>query len=413
MKKLFCQEESIENKISWFHLLFFLLALPFDRFYSTIILVSLLVHVIFHLRRSAFTRVGREVWALQSVFYVSVLSACYAVSFSGAMNVITKQFAIFLFPLLFVLMPFDREKYRSGLLKAFSLVCSLTVVYLFIDAYKVIRYDHLPLKTVFSASFVHHNFSLPIGLHATYFSMFLALSFVFLLEELIRGNSSNRLLDIICLLVLTAGLIQLSSKSVFIALFIIINVVVPWFLLKRTAATRFLFLSLGISAVVIVSVLSVQVFRERLFTDFKNDIFKTSESEQQAWRIYRWEAAMDLIRQAPVLGHGTGSEIALLKQLYYERKMYAAYLGSLNVHNQYLSFMINSGLIGLLVYLGTLGWGFWKALNDRNLLLASFLALVTIVSFSEDMLDVNKGIFFYAFFFSFLLNGKIKDERIT
>ena len=42
------------------------------------------------------------------------------------------------------------------------------------------------------------------------------------------------------------------------------------------------------------------------------------------------------------------------------------------------------------------------------MMLLSFMVLVTVVSFSEDLLDVNKGIFFYAFFFSFFILSKKK-----
>ena len=88
--------------------------------------------------------------------------------------------------------------------------------------------------------------------------------------------------------------------------------------------------------------------------------------------------------------------------------MYGPYLLSLNAHNQYISFMINSGVIGLMIYLGTLGWGYWKSIKNRDILFFSFIVLVTIVSFSEDLLDVNKGIFFYAFFFPFF-NRPVQD----
>jgi O-antigen ligase len=73
------------------------------------------------------------------------------------------------------------------------------------------------------------------------------------------------------------------------------------------------------------------------------------------------------------------------------------------VHNQYLGFLINSGITGLLIYLGTLAWGLYQSIKKQHILLFGFIVLVTVVSFSEDLLDVNKGIFFYAFFFSFFI----------
>jgi len=404
MKKLFYIEDRTENRISYYHLLCFLLLLPFDRFYSTIVLVSFLVHSVIFLNKDSFKKIRSTTFILQSVFLVTMLSAIYAVSFSGGMNIITKQLAILLFPLLLSISSLDIDKYRPRLLEVFAIGCTCTVLYLFGDALHVIWYEKLPVRTLFTHAFVHHNFSLPLDLHATYFSMFLVISVVYFLQQVLIEKSLNKRLFMIgCLLILIAGLVQLSSKSAFIALAIIVNIGIPWFLLKKTAKLRFLFISLSLSVLFATFVLTVDVFRERFFADFKNDLFKGAESEKLDWRIYRWEAAIDLIKRSPVIGNGTGAEIPMLKELYYEKKMYSAYLNSLNVHNQYLSFLINSGIAGLIIYISTLFWGSWLAIKRKDMLLFSFMILISVVSFSEDILDVNKGIFFYAFFFSFFV----------
>ncbi len=85
----------------------------------------------------------------------------------------------------------------------------------------------------------------------------------------------------------------------------------------------------------------------------------------------------------------------------FKKKYYNSFINKLNTHNQYLSFALKSGLIGLLVYLVTLVFGFKKALTNKDLLFFSFMTVVTFVSFSENYLEVEKGIIFYAFFFSF------------
>jgi len=86
--------------------------------------------------------------------------------------------------------------------------------------------------------------------------------------------------------------------------------------------------------------------------------------------------------------------------------MYGAWLHSLNVHNQYLGLLINAGAVGLLVYLYTLYWGFRRAIKRKDIQLFAFIVIIAVVSFAEDILDVNKGIFFYAFFFSLLVLSK-------
>lgn len=403
MKRVFYIKDSIEHTVSYYHLLAFLLTLPFDRFYSTIVLISFLVHRLIYVGNNSFANINRDVWILPSVFFVSIFSAIYASSFTYALNVITKQLAILLFPLLLITVSSNLAKYRNRLLLGFAWGCAITVCYLFIDAFRVMVYNRMPLRSLLSPSFVHHNFSLPIDVHATYLSMFVTLAFTIFLKHFFRQQQkSSRLLYGICCLALLAGLVQLSSKAAFISLFIVI-LSFPFFEFRKRGRIKFLVIFLSLFILLSMSLMSVKVFRERLLVDFRNDLVEAPDAERNNWRINRWDAASDLIKQKPILGWGTGSEIRLLKELYFQRKMYASYLNSLNVHNQYLSFLINSGIIGLLIYLATLLWGFWRAVKVRDVALFSFLVVIAVVSFSEDILDVNKGIFFYAFFFSFLI----------
>ncbi len=404
MKRLFYIKDNIDNRINYYHLLFFLLALPFDRLYSELILISFLVHTLIYFRKEKLQYINRRLLALQSVFFVTLVSATYAISVSRGFDVVSKQLSIFLFPLLFAVAAPGIAKHRSRLLLGFALGCTATIAYLFADALYVIFYYHLPLKSLFSRAFINHNFSLPIGMHATYFSMLLVIAIIYFLQELFITNSkTDKRFMIGCLLVLLAGLMQLSSKSVLFSLFLIVNTAFPFFVLPKEKRKRFFLASLSVSVLLVLFIFSIDVFRNRYTNLLKDDLYQNTGVVVENSRADRWNAAIDLIKQSPALGTGSGSEIPLLKELYFERKMYVAYLESLNVHNQYLSFLINSGAIGLIVYLLTLFWGLRQSIKNKDALFFSFMVLVSVVSFSEDILDVNKGIFFYSFFFSFFL----------
>jgi hypothetical protein len=78
-------------------------------------------------------------------------------------------------------------------------------------------------------------------------------------------------------------------------------------------------------------------------------------------------------------------------------------LNELNAHKQYQSITLKTGVIGLFAFLLTLFYGFTIAWRHKDIFLAAFMIIIGIVSFSENILDVNKGIFFYAFFFSFFV----------
>ena len=408
MKKVFYINDSLENRITYFHLLLFLFAFPFDRLYTTLLLISFTIHTIIFISKRQLSKLNSTTVIFQSVFFVTLFSSLYSVSSSEGLGVLTRQSAIFIFPILLSVTSLNLENYRSRLMTGLVLSASITTVYLFSSALYLIRYNHLPLEYLFTRSFVNHNFSLPIKMHATYLSMLLFLSIVYSLWQLAKkGSRSSTILFLTCSLIQLAGIIQLGSKSVIIALFITIVTGFPLFVIEKRRRRKFLFKSLLISASIAVCILSLRVFRERYLITLRNDLYENRGIVEINGRFDRWNTAVDLIKKSPVIGTGSGSELPLLRNLYYEKKMYVSYLLSLNVHNQYLSFLINSGIAGLLVYLATIGWGFWQSFRNRDLLLFSFVLVLTMVSLSEDLLDVNKGIFFYAFFFPFLiLSGK-------
>lgn len=405
MSWLFRIEDSLTNKISYYHLLLLMASLPFDMFYSHIILISFAVHTFIHLNKNSIRPIFKvKALALQSVFFVTVLSTVYAIDKPAAFEELGKHVAIFLFPLLFCLNPLDLKKYKPQLLMAFALVCTASVIYLYFDALVIIKHYGLPFKTLFSAAFTNHNFSGPIRIHATFFSMQLAVALVYVLSVLVNGTSFyKKLFLLICSIILTAGVVQLSSKSIFAALIIAVNVALPYFLLTGARRVKYITIAALVTVLAVVAIFNSNALRNRYFVELKQDLSKQPDGKTTDSRLARWDVATGLIIKAPVFGYGAGSEMGLLHEAFFKGKLYNSYLNGLNAHSQYLSFLIKSGIAGLLVYLATLSFGFKISFRQKDIPFFTFMVLIAIVSFSEDLLDVDKGTFFYAFFFSFFV----------
>jgi len=405
MSGLFQVKDSLANKISYYHLMLLMASLPFDRFYSHLILISYGIHTLVQLKPRAIKPLFTwRTLVLQSIFSITVISTFYSNNPSEGFNDWGKQVTILLFPIFFCLNPLDIKKYRSQLLLAFSLVCTGTVIYLYADALITIRHYQLPVSALLTGAFINHNFAEPIDIHATFFSMQLVIALVYLITVLIKEKDKYiRLFNLLCSLILLAGLIQLSSKSVLVVVFIIINIAVPYFIFKGAKRWRFIAISSLLSLLLIAGILYSGVFRERFLNEFKIDLSKAKTNEISDGRLARWQVVTDLIRKKPVIGYGSGSEMGLLQDAFFTHKLYNSYLNKLNAHNEYLSLWLKSGIIGLLIYTATLIWGFSINFKQKDLLFFTFLLLIAIVSFSENLLDVDKGIIFYAFFFSFFI----------
>jgi O-antigen ligase len=415
MKELLLTRENLANKISYYHLALFVLSLPFDRFYSHLILASFGIHTLLHFNKLALKPFFTwRTLILQSIFFLTVLSTIYSPDKQLAFREWGLYIPVLVLPILFCINPVDLKKYGPNLMLIFSLGCAAAIIYLYGDALLALRYYHLPYSLIFSASYTNHNFSQPIDMHATFFSMQIGLALVFMLSRFIKERQLiTRLVYGFLCLILLMGIIQLSSKSVFAALFLVINVAVPLFLLEGRHRTRFILTSASVSVVILAIIAMSGTLRERYLTELKQDFSHSKNNLDVEPRLMRWEVAASVIKQSPIIGHGAGSEIPLLKEQYFQKKFYVSYLNGLNAHNEYLSLLIKSGIIGLAVYIITLFYGFRAAIRKKDIVFFALMTLMALVSLSENVLDADKGVIFYSFFFTLCVFTSEQKEQLS
>ena len=404
MKALFRIDDSTANKISYYHVMLLLLSLPFDMFYSHLIIISLAIHTVIQWKKESIQPVFTlPNLLLSSVFILTLLSTLYSANKSQAFTELGRQVTMLLMPLICCFNSLNLNKYRNNLLLVFSLGCVAVIIYLFLHAIITIQYFHLGGTALFSPAFINHNFSLPLDIHATYLSMQIAVALVYLLVAAIKESvvACRWLYTGGCIL-LAAGIIQLSSKSIFIALLLIISIAVPCFLLAARARMRFIFIALSCTALLLTGIYQNEHLRERYLTGLEKDLSQATDHESSDPRLARWQLAINVGARSPVIGHGAGSETGLLKASYFDHKLYRSYLAELNAHNQFISFFIKSGLLGVLLFGITLYFGFRVAVLDKDVILFAFMFIITTACLSENILDRDKGIYFYSVFFSFL-----------
>jgi O-antigen ligase len=405
MKRLFIIDDSLANKISYYLIAAFLIALPFDRFFSEWLLIVFCVHTLIHFETDRIKKLkDKNVWVSASIFILSISAIIYSSYKIEGLKDSLQQLAILLFPVFLSVTNLNLAKYKWKLMEIFAFTCTVTILYLYFEAFKVIRYFHLPLTAIFKKAFINQSFTSPIGLHATYFSMYVLLSVCIFVLLFFRSVTFKNKKYILCSLILLIGLVQLSSRATFVAALIIVVLIVPFFLLQGKKRIIFFFSALSISIIVFVIITQVTTLKKRYIYDLENDLSEYRDpGDLTESRMARWSLEWQLIQESPFVGYGTGSEEFVLKDIYFKNKFYRSYLLGLNAHNQFLSFLLNTGLIGLALYLYIFYYGLHKAINRKDFLLLSFLLILFIVSLSENILDVSKGVLFYAFFLSFFL----------
>lgn len=414
MKKIFYIEDTVTNQVSYWHLVAFLVTLPFDFFYSEIILASFCTHTLIHLKKESFKRAWcRENLVLISIWLLGLITLMYSPDKAEGINILTRQLAIVVFPLALSLNGIDVSKYAVSLMKWFAFTCVAVIIYLYADALVTIQYFKLPFSTLFSLVFMNHNFSLPLELHATYISMYVAFSIVVFACLLVNGASKRlKWLYVICIAILFGGLLQLSSRAVLISLLIVFDIAFPLFLFRGRKRIWMMALAVTVTCCLLFAISNVQSFNNRYFTELKTDLSqKPMLVEIAEPRAARWNSILNLVKRSPVIGYGTGAEKNMLQEMYFREKFYTSYIHQFNTHSEYLSVLLKMGGIGLTLFLYILYYGFASAWRSRNVFFSAFMIIIAVVCISENVLDLNKGIFFYSFFFSiFLLKDRLKEQ---
>jgi O-antigen ligase len=398
--------DTTENKISALLLLLFAISLPFDRFYSELLLIVLVAHTAIHLRTRRWKglRVG-ALTAHSAAFLLTIMATAWDSNPGAAFGRWELQLSLLLLPFALFLLEVDLARYRPLIIDGFIGINTLVAAYLFADALRTIHFYGQPLHDLFSSAFLGHNFSAPLDIHATYLSLYFALSLTGALQQLLRGESTliKRTLLVGAALLLAAGLIQLASRAVLVMQVAVALLVLPFEL--RSPKTRAAwFASIAVAGTAAWLIVRHNPFLyQRLVTDLAMDLSGSRDIGAVADpRGSRWKLALDILRKAPLFGHGSGSEQTLLRAAYFEHGLYDSFLNRLNAHNQYLSIAIRSGLAGLLAWSASLCYFLRQSWRERDGLLAAFLLLFLGTALSENLLDVNKGLFFFAFFLAIL-----------
>ena len=119
----------------------------------------------------------------------------------------------------------------------------------------------------------------------------------------------------------------------------------------------------------------------------------------KAIRLSLWICSWDVIKQHPLTGIGAGDAQDELQKAYETRKFYfASRYNRYNVHNQYLQITLASGVFALLVFIAGIVYPLKIAFKHNNILYIIFLLTFSLICITESILQVNKGIVWYAFF---------------
>jgi O-antigen ligase len=341
------------------------------------------------------------------VFFIMLVSLIYSPDLSIALKIIFKSQVIIIFPLVFWLRGSVEKIILDKTLRFYVFGVGTSMALSLLIAFR--NY----IITADSSVFTYYELSETLSLHPTYFSLFILSGMILIVSKLIESKIFNSVFLFISLVLI----ILLQSR---IAIFGLLIVIIYGII---SANNRFsLLFFLCFFSLLIFSLNNTNSLKNRLieissFNYIKGDIGSLDENgvNQRSWL---WINSFNQIKEAPFLGYGLGSQAnyfrwkvekeLLTQDKSLNLKIAESSLSENNLHNQYLQFFYESGVLGFFFFLT--GFLILFVYLFRRKQYAQLLILIVFLIFmlTENLLQRQMGIFFYSFIFSLTLSGKQK-----
>jgi len=348
-----------------------------------------------------------------ALFFPLLIGAIYAPSMEKAFFQLSKCSFYLLVPILIIRKDLSAKKMlywsTTGLIigSIFSMCLLLSI-----NFHKFFNLD-LPISKLFSYEYTGLEFISPLrNMHPIYLGSY----YLFMLILIWQSNYPiKKTIKLLITVIGVVTLVFLNSRGIFFIgtfLFLI-------FLIKNLSLTKIL---LTVATTIIVLTL-LQPFLQQTYIynklvkgtqwelsdnigEHNIDSKRTSDS-----RMSRWLVSLDLIKEKPFFGYGTGSARDLLAGEYKKREMFASMNERFDSHNQYLGFAIQIGLFGVAFLLLYFVVNFYWAFQNKDYVHISYVIIVGALCIIENYLIRNMGINFVALFGAILFYKNLPNEK--
>lgn len=254
-----------------------------------------------------------------------------------------------------------------------------------------------------------------VDTHPTYQSLWIVFSVFILVKRLLSIHRLKKILLYVFLIIFLLGwMFLISSRMPFIAGSIATIFIV---FMGTLSLNKKILIVLSVLLFSLLSYLYVDTIKVRVNQVFdsgfaiikKEDKAKDFNSINIRNGIYY--CGLQIAIDNPIIGVGIGDTQQLLTECLINQvnsKIYSWH--KYNSHNQYLAYMLDSGIIGLSFFVISLSLAFYISIRNREMDYLFFITLSSLVFLTENVLVRNDGILFYALFNSLFLFIRNKDS---
>jgi len=311
--------------------------------------------------------------------------------------------ALLLFPVLFWVLPSNMEVDVPRIWRWFVwanvvavILCLGASIGRFIHELQLRGQGLLPEDPAWTNHFFESRFS--FLLHPSYMAMYLcmALALVILRQA---GPAEGAIRSWVVPALLVIGIILCNSKMGWLTLVAVfaLSGVGAWHDTRRR--TRLLLVALGGALLFAMLFMAFPTVSGKFFQALNaTGAIDPTSDQSSALRRMAWDSAIELFRQDPLKGVGTGDIKDELVALYEERGYVHAAAKRMNAHSQFLQTMAALGLPGLFVLLAMVLVPLVLAVQNRQRMSQAFWLIILLSWSVESMAEVQAGAVFVCFF---------------
>lgn len=391
---------------------------PFNKTISNVLIITLVF--LWLIKGNVYSRIlevlnNKLALIFLSSYFIYIICLIYSEDQKSGLFMLERKLSLILFPVILSTENLKRELVNKILL-SFVISCFLatllSILYIFYLHFIQVQGPSLTID-----AFYRDNFTLLVNIHPTYYSMYITFSaiiiFFFLLKDWNKLKIYIKFLALFVIVYFAFINILLSSRMLLFISVLMLGALFVRFLFKNRVAGIIIILFLTLSTT--------------FFFIHKNNIIEKrfTELAETQWvppigvyynstnlRVGILNCSFNLLKNNWLFGFGTGSAQKNLNECY-QSSGYSdvLFIDQYDTHNQYLNVWLNTGVIGLFIFLLTIVIPMNKAYKENCFVYLAFLCLVALCCFTESLLERQNGIVFYAFFnslfaFHFIENSK-------
>ncbi len=327
-----------------------------------------------------------------AIYFFLVISLIYSDNVGYGLKKLETMSSLLVFPFIFSILSKDVVSFIRKNRQCYLWVFIITVLIINIGFF---CYHFFHYK---STIFVHYITVTRIAqgsfnIHPIYLSMHISVSILFSFFLLKNERKKRNIYTLIIVdIILLIFLLMLLKKGPIIGLAIASIIFV---LLSKSK--KIWSLSLAFLLLLSIALFNISEAKKKFSELIKIQTVQEGGYTSTNVRFSIYNYAIDIVKEAPLFGQGIGDYNDILINSF-RQKSPALYSQKYNAHNQYLSFLLSIGFVGLSLFILALVYYFKNALvYDNKIVLCIMLFYIIVMAF-ENILEREDGVIFFSFF---------------